>query len=124
VTVPAGGAGITIHQVSVVSRGGAVKYRLETIWIWRAYEQSGDCPLCRLRAEAEERQIDFFLGSSVMSPAIRMEVNEAGFCPRHYRLLFTRQEGKLGLALMTHTHLAAQLQKLQKSSGIRVAESE
>jgi hypothetical protein len=43
-----------------------------------------------------------------MEPSVRLATNEKGFCPRHYRELYAR-ENKLGLALVVDTHLQAAL---------------
>lgn len=83
-----------------------MKYRLETIPVYRAYETNAECPLCVLDRRAEAGYVQFFLGSSVMAPEMRVEVNKHGFCARHFRMLY-EAEGKLGLALMTHTYLTA-----------------
>jgi hypothetical protein len=48
-----------------------------------------------------------------MEPDIRGMVNESGFCPVHFQMLFNAGN-KLGLALMTHTHLLYLLKKIQK----------
>ena len=90
-----------------------MKYQLETIPIWEAYEAHTECPLCFLEHKVEENNIQFFLGGSVMEPDIRGMVNESGFCPVHFHMLFNAGN-KLGLALITHTHLLHLLKKIQK----------
>jgi len=81
-----------------------MKYELQTIPIWKAYNSDHDCPLCYLEAELEKDYRRFFLGNSVMAPDVRVEVNAKGFCRTHYRLLYSG-ENKLGLALMAQTRL-------------------
>lgn len=81
-----------------------MKYELQTIPIWKAYNGEHDCPLCYLEAELEKDYRRFFLGNSVMAPDVRVEVNAKGFCRQHYRLLYSG-ENKLGLALMAQTRL-------------------
>lgn len=100
-----------------------MKYELETIPVWDAYEKESPCPLCYLEAKAEDQYLSFYLGNSVMAPEMRVEVNETGFCRPHFHALLTRT-GKLGLALMTSTHMAAlreviTKQKKSLSSGLR-----
>ena len=87
------------------------KYQLETIPVWEAYEAKAECPLCYLEPRAEKHYLEFFLGASVMAPEIRAQVNETGYCPRHFELLF-QGENKLGLALQTHTHLRELMNQL------------
>lgn len=81
-----------------------MKYQLETIPVWDAYRAGGECPLCRLQANAERELVSFHLGSSVMAPEIRIEVNKTGFCPAHFSMLLGG-DNRLGLGLMTQTHL-------------------
>ncbi len=82
-----------------------MKYQLETIPVLEAYRAGGECPHCLLQARAEESYVQFYLGNSVMVPEMRLQVNDAGFCPRHFTMLL---EGgnRLGLSLITQTHIA------------------
>ena len=91
-----------------------MKYQLETIPIWDAYKKETECPLCLLEAKAEKNYITFFLGSSIMNPEMRVQVNETGFCPAHYRKLFDARENRHGLGLMTNTHLHRRNELLDK----------
>jgi uncharacterized protein DUF6062 len=81
------------------------RYQLETIPVWEALGHGSECLLCDLEAESERRNTQFFLGSSVMAPEMRVQLNKHGFCPRHFHMLESGT-GKLGyaLALATHTH--------------------
>jgi len=94
-----------------------MKYKLETIPVWDAVEQQKNemnearekaarprCFLCRLVEDAEQRYIDYYLGSSVMNPETRVQVNSRGFCPPHY-LALTKADKPQALALIAHTHL-------------------
>lgn len=91
-----------------------MKYQLDTIPIWDAYEQQSECPLCLLEARIEKKYIQFFLGSSVMNPEMRISVNKTGFCPIHYAKLFEERENRHGLGLLTYTHMQYQRQRLKK----------
>jgi len=92
-----------------------MKYHLETIPVWDAYKEDSECPLCILENKAEKQYIDFFLGSSVMEPDVRIEVNKIGFCPEHFTLLY-KVQNRLGLALLTHTHLKETIEKFKKQT--------
>ncbi len=81
------------------------KYELETIPIWDAYDKHTECPLCLLEDKAQKRYLAFFLGNSVMAPNVRVEVNQTGFCPDHFKQLFISASNRHPLSLMTHTHL-------------------
>lgn len=91
-----------------------VKYELQTIPVWDAYEHEADCPLCYLKEKLEADYQKFFLGSAVMAPEMRVEVNRIGFCSRHFSLL-ERGSNRLGLALMTQTHLTERRHRFEKA---------
>lgn len=91
-----------------------VKYELETIPVWEAYEAHAECPLCFLEERAEERNTTFFLGNSIMAPEMRVELNKHGFCPRHFHMLGAGT-GKLGLSLALATHLEALKDRFAKT---------
>lgn len=88
-----------------------MRYHIDTIPVWDAFRAESECPLCDLRAKNEQDYLDAFLGASVMEPDVRMEVNAKGFCARHFSQMFDRKN-RLGLALMTHTHLKESLSSL------------
>ena len=107
----------------------SVKYQLETIPVWEALNRGSECLLCELEAESERRNTEFFLGSSVMAPEMRVQLNKHGFCPRHFHML-EAGTGKLGyaLALATHTddllkRIAAHGRKLIAAGNRRQAAS-
>jgi hypothetical protein len=81
-----------------------MKYQLETIPIWEAYEADTECPLCYLYEKLTKAFTTFFTGGSVMEPDTRSRVNELGFCFEHFSLLFGAGN-KQGVALMAHTRL-------------------
>lgn len=91
-----------------------MKQHLDTAPVWAVYREDHECPLCALERESERSYIDNFLGGSVMEPAVRMEVNEKGFCSPHFRLLFDAGN-RLGLALMAHTHLKETIKRLEQA---------
>lgn len=82
-----------------------MKISIDTLPLWDAFRQKDICPFCHLQGKLEALFIDAFLGESAMEPDTRMEVNAKGFCREHFRMLYRQKASKLGLALMTHTHL-------------------
>ena len=90
-----------------------MKYELETIPVWDAYRAGGECPLCLLQRRAEAEFVRFYVGHSVMVPEMRVQVNDAGFCRTHFPMLLDGGN-RLGLALITHTHLGELRRKLDK----------
>ena len=96
-----------------------MKYHIDTIPVWDAYKVEDECPLCVLEYRSERSYIDFFLSGSVMEPDTRIEVNKTGFCPPHFQLLYN-EKNRLGLALITHTHLKETIDRFKKLADIAV----
>ena len=90
-----------------------MKYELETIPVWDAYRAESECPLCLLLGRAEAEFVRFYVGHSVMVPEMRVQVNDAGFCRLHFPMLLDGGN-RLGLALITHTHLGELRKKLER----------
>ena len=93
-----------------------MKYELETIPVWDAYQAGSECPLCLLQRKAERDFVRFYVGHSVMVPEMRVQVNDTGFCPAHYPMLMAGGN-RLGLALITHTHIGELRRKLERRLG-------
>jgi len=81
-----------------------MKYTLDTIPVLDAYRTGCECPLCKMRIQSEDSYVDSMLGAAYMEPDCRVRTNEIGFCTRHFELMYDRRN-RLGLALMTHTHM-------------------
>jgi hypothetical protein len=99
------------------TREQAMKLSIDTLPLWDAFRQHELCPFCQLEDKLEETFLDAFLGESVMEPDTRVEVNTKGFCREHYRMLYRQKTSKLGLALMTHTHLKETMLAVEKAMG-------
>jgi len=69
------------------------------------------CPFCRLYNMTEQNELDIILGAAMMEPDIRIKTNEQFFCERHYARMLG-MKNRLGLALITESHLA----ELRKSN--------
>lgn len=94
-----------------------MKQHIDTIPIWEAFQADCECPLCRLRLKNEAMYVDNFLGASVMEPSTRVEVNQKGFCQKHFQMMFD-SGNRLGLALLCHTYLKETMQKLDKDAQV------
>ena len=90
-----------------------MKYELQTIPVWKAFEAVPECALCHLERESEQRNVTFFLGNSIMAPEMRVRLNERGFCPRHFHMLLEGQ-GKLGYSLALGTHMDTLAERFAK----------
>lgn len=92
-----------------------MKQHIDTAPIWESYRQDCECPLCLLNAKVEAANVDYFLGESVMEPSQRIEVNQKGFCARHFKQMYDAGN-RLGLALMTQTYLRETARTLRKNA--------
>ncbi|MBQ8094304.1 MAG: hypothetical protein IJ242_12130 [Clostridia bacterium] len=93
-----------------------MKYTLDTIPVLDAFKQDCQCPMCRLQILCEDGYIDGLLSSAYMEPECRVRTNKTGFCSRHYAQMYERRN-RLGLALMTHTHLQELIRSLEETMG-------
>ena len=89
-----------------------MKYTLDTIPVLDVYKTDCECPLCRLKLLCENQYVDTMLASAYMEPEWRIRSNETGFCTRHFEQMFDRRN-RLGLALMTHTHMQEVIKSLE-----------
>jgi len=90
-----------------------LKIHIDTAPVWESYRTDCECPLCLLNAKVEAANVNYFLGESVMEPDQRIEVNQKGFCSRHFKLLYDAGN-RLGLGLMTHTYMKETIKTLKK----------
>ncbi|MGN1163596.1 MAG: DUF6062 family protein, partial [Candidatus Ornithospirochaeta sp.] len=80
-----------------------MKIVLETIPVWDAFRKDDECPICSLMERAEEDAVSYYLSSAIMTPEVRVETNEKGFCPHHFNSL--SEGGKpQSLALVMDTY--------------------
>ena len=83
--------------------------QIYTIPVNEAFEECRDstrceCPLCKIYAKLEKKEVEMALGPSMMEPQTRIETNEKGFCKDHFEKL-VKQNNKLSLALILESHL-------------------
>ncbi len=96
--------------------------KIYTIPVNEAFDKSAadkkcGCAMCSLERMLEENELEIILGAAMMEPDIRIMTNKAGFCSRHYDMMFERKN-RLGLALMLESHLDEWREKL-KPSGLK-----
>lgn len=92
-----------------------MKQHIDTAPLWESYREDCECPLCLLNAKAEASNVDYFLGESVMEPSQRIEVNQKGFCARHFKMMYDAGN-RLGLALMTQTYMRETVKFLRENA--------
>jgi hypothetical protein len=92
-----------------------MKEKIYTIPVNEAYRAGGHCPLCTLETKLNDSLLDYYLGPSLMEPDVRMITNAKGFCGRHLAELYNRENNRLGLGLMLHTHTSHLVNELNPS---------
>ncbi len=78
--------------------------KIYTIRITESMQKKCGCPLCTLKMQLEEDEVERILGAAMMEPNVRVETNAKGFCTRHLDAM-ENKSNKLSLALMLSTHL-------------------
>ncbi|MGI6439524.1 MAG: DUF6062 family protein [Sphaerochaetaceae bacterium] len=91
-----------------------MKLELQTIPVWDAVQQESECHICHLMKQAEQDCTNYYLGSSVMNPSTRVNVNQRGFCHHHWHSLLEIKNTQ-GLSLIEHTHLGEMQEYLTSS---------
>lgn len=92
-----------------------MKEKLYTIPVNDAFDKGGECPLCNMRQELEDKAIDFTMGPSYMEDDVRGETSLLGFCERHIGLMYKNQN-RLGLALILKSHMDKIINDIDKQS--------
>ncbi|MCL2285725.1 MAG: DUF6062 family protein [Firmicutes bacterium] len=85
---------------------------IHTIPVLDALRDPQGCAFCQMQGKLENDVIQFVMGPSYMEDDVRMETNKVGFCKTHMQTMY-KEQNRLGLALMLHTHM----QRLCKDTG-------
>ncbi len=78
--------------------------KLYTIPVNEAFDADCECPVCLMHKSLETNAIDYTMGPSYMEDDVRMATNKLGFCEKHIKQLYGKQN-RLGLALMLISHM-------------------
>ncbi len=89
-----------------------MKEKIYTIPVTDALKESDFCPFCYMQDLLEQETLEYTLGASYMEDDIRAMSDEKGFCNRHYEKIMNEQN-KLGVALMSHTHIQKLLKDIE-----------
>lgn len=92
-----------------------MREQIHTIPINDAIANAGECPFCYIEKHAEERLMDFVLGSSAsyMEADIREMTDKAGFCRSHFKKMFSYGNA-LGNAWILKTHYRRMIEEMSK----------
>lgn len=96
-----------------------MKEKLYTIPVNDAVSANDECPICNAKRSLEEDAIEYAIGpgASYMESDIREMTDKAGFCARHFRMMY-EYGNSLGNALILSSHIrkvAADLKKEMSS---------
>ncbi len=92
-----------------------MKEKIYTIPVHDAYNAHGACPICSLEQTLTDELQQYYLGPALMEPEVRIQTNDLGFCQTHWQGLYNREENRLGLGLLVHTHLSDITDDLHKA---------
>jgi len=77
---------------------------IHTIPVLDALRDPQGCAFCQMHKKLENDVIQFIMGPAYMEDDVRMETNKTGFCRTHMQAMY-KEQNRLGLALMLHTHM-------------------
>ena len=81
-----------------------MKETIYTIPVNDAFDKESECALCELEKDLENSNIEYTTGAALMEPNVRIQMNEKGFCKKHYSNLLTSQKNALGISLILTSH--------------------
>ena len=91
-----------------------MKEQLYTIPLNDAVNADDECPFCFVERKVEQDLLDFVLGSgsSYMESDIRDRTDRAGFCRRHFQMMFD-YGNTLGNAWILKTHYKRMIEEMK-----------
>lgn len=92
-----------------------MKEQLYTIPVNDAFAVDCECPICIMYKELEKNAVEFTMGPSYMEDDVREVTDKTGFCTEHTKKLL-KQENKLGISLILHTHMVKTNNDIKKLS--------
>ena len=81
-----------------------MQYHISTGLIVKHFEQNCNCPLCEMEKIVETNICRELLADGCMDDDVRKQVNEMGFCLKHFEQLY-EMPSKLGLSLQMTTRM-------------------
>ena len=81
-----------------------MKEKLYAIPVNDAFDVDSECPLCAMYNKLETDAVDYTMDNSYMVDDVRMETDAKGFCNRHLKMVYDK-ENRLGMALVMSTHM-------------------
>lgn len=99
-----------------------MKEKLYTIPVNDAFDTNCECPVCAMKKTLEDNAVEYVMGPSYMEDDVRAVTDEKGFCQKHMQMVWN-QNNRLGLALVTSTHMKRVTQDIEKLAAKGVEKS-
>lgn len=90
-----------------------------TIPVNEIFEQTGGCPICRMRDIIESKYVEYITGPAMMEPDIRIMTNEKGFCERHLGQMLEQPSKRLPICLTLESHIIEIGERLLADTGAK-----
>ncbi len=92
-----------------------MKEKLYAIPVNDAFNDPGECPVCKMYKTLEDNAIEYTMGPSYMEDDTRALTDKYGFCQKHVKMLYDA-ENRLGMALVLNSHISKTTEKIKELS--------
>lgn len=90
-----------------------MKEKLYSIPVHDAFNEDCECPICAMFHKLENDAVDYVMGPSYMEDDTRAQTDEAGFCEKHVRMVY-HKDNRLGMAWVMKTHFDKVIRDVEK----------
>lgn len=90
-----------------------MKEKIYTIPVNDAFASGCECPVCVMYRALEENAVEYTMGPSYMEDDVRSETDRLGFCSRHIKMVYDK-DNRLGMAWVMKTHLDKTIEDVRK----------
>lgn len=90
-----------------------MKETLYSIPVNDAFASDCECPVCQMFKKLEDDAVDYTMGPSYMEDDTRAMTDAAGFCGKHIRMVYGK-ENRLGMAWVMKTHFDKTISDVRK----------
>lgn len=99
-----------------------MKEKIYTIPVNDAFDSACECPICVMYKTLEDNAIDYTMGPSYMEDDVRSETDRLGFCQKHVRMVYNK-DNRLGMAWVMKTHFDKTINDVQRLQGKPLSKS-
>ncbi len=91
-----------------------MKEKLYSIPVHDAFNENCECPICAMFHKLEDDAVDYTMGPSYMEDDTRAMTDAAGFCEKHIRMVY-HKDNRLGMAWVMKTHFDKVIRDVEKN---------